>query len=282
MERVPTDMPALPDFEPGWVWLTGAGPGDPGLLTLHALNGLQQADVIVHDALVGDGVLALARAGCEIVYAGKRGGRPSPKQPDISARLVQLARDGRRVLRLKGGDPFIFGRGGEEALALVAAGIPFRVIPGISAGVGGLAHAGIPLTHRETNSAVTFVTGHGATGDVPDGIDWPALAAASPVLVVYMALKHLGTIRGLLLDGGRPADEAVAIVSRASLDAEQVLETTLGACVDDVAASGIEPPAMVVIGEVVRLRAGLDWVGAMAGRVLDADPLGTRAARDAG
>jgi uroporphyrin-III C-methyltransferase len=282
MERVPTDMPSLPDFEPGWVWLTGAGPGDPGLLTLHALNGLRQADVIVHDALVGDGVLALARRGCEIVYAGKRGGRPSPKQPDISARLVQLARDGKRVLRLKGGDPFVFGRGGEEALALVAAGIPFRVIPGISAGVGGLAHAGIPLTHRETNSAVTFVTGHGATGDVPDGIDWPALAAASPVLVVYMALKHLGTIRGLLLDGGRPADEAVAIVSRASLDAERVLETTLGACVDDVAASGIEPPAMVVIGEVVRLRAGLDWVGAMAGRVLDADPLGTRAARDAG
>jgi uroporphyrin-III C-methyltransferase len=282
MERVPTDMPSLPDFEPGWVWLTGAGPGDPGLLTLHALNGLRQADVIVHDALVGDGVLALARRGCEIVYAGKRGGRPSPKQPDISARLVQLARDGKRVLRLKGGDPFVFGRGGEEALALVAAGIPFRVIPGISAGVGGLAHAGIPLTHRETNSAVTFVTGHGATGDVPDGIDWPALAAASPVLVVYMALKHLGTIRGLLLDGGRPADEAVAIVSRASLDAERVLETTLGACVDDVAASGIEPPAMVVIGEVVRLRAGLDWVGAMAGRVLDADPLGKRAARDAG
>ncbi len=282
MERVPTDIPGLPDFEPGWVWLTGAGPGDPGLLTLHALNGFQQADVIVHDALVGDGVLALARAGCEIVYAGKRGGRPSPKQPDISARLVQLAREGKRVLRLKGGDPFVFGRGGEEALALVAAGIPFRVIPGISAGVGGLAHAGIPLTHRETNSAVTFATGHGATGDVPDGIDWPALAAASPVLVVYMALKNLGTIRGLLLDGGRPASEAVAIVSRASLGDEQVLETTLGACVEDVEASGIEPPAMVVIGEVVRLRAGLDWVGAMAGRVLDADPLGTCAARDAG
>ncbi len=282
MERLPEKMPPLPAFEPGWVWLTGAGPGDPGLLTLHALNGLRQADVIVHDALVGDGVLALARPGCEIVYAGKRGGRPSPKQPDISARLVQLAREGKRVLRLKGGDPFVFGRGGEEALALVAAGIPFRVVPGISAGVGGLAHAGIPLTHRETNSAVTFVTGHGATGDVPDGIDWPALAAASPVLVIYMALKHLRTIRGLLLDGGRLESEAVAVVSRASLDGEQVLETTLGTCVDDVASSGIEPPAMVVIGEVVRLRAGLDWVGAMAGRVLDADPLGMRVARDAG
>lgn len=272
----------LPELEPGWVWLTGAGPGDPGLLTLHALNGIRQADVIVHDALVGQETLSLAGPDCEIVYAGKRGGRPSPKQPDISARLVQLARAGKRVLRLKGGDPFIFGRGGEEALALVAAGIPFRVVPGISAGVGGLAHAGIPLTHRETNSAVTFVTGHGATGDIPDGIDWPALAAGSPVLVIYMAIKHLATIRERLMDGGRRADEAVAVVSKASQPDERVLETTLGRCVEDIAETGMEPPAMVVIGEVVRLRAGLDWAGAMAGKILDADPLGTRSARDAG
>ena len=272
----------LPRFEPGWVWLTGAGPGDPGLLTLHALNGLRQADAIVHDALVSDDVLAQAAPGCEIVYAGKRGGKPSPKQPDISARLVQLARDGRKVLRLKGGDPFVFGRGGEEALALVAAGIPFRVLPGISAGIGGLAHAGIPLTHRDTNSAVTFVTGHGASGDIPDGIDWTALAAASPVLVVYMALKHLGTIRDLLTAGGRSPAEPVAIVSKATSADERVLETTLGTCLEDAAASGIEPPAMVVIGEVVRLRAGLDWVGAMGGRILDADPLGARDRRAAG
>ena len=272
----------LPELEPGWVWLTGAGPGDPGLLTLHALNGLRQADVIVHDALVAEEVLTLASPGCEIVYAGKRGGKPSAKQPDISARLVQLARAGKRVLRLKGGDPFIFGRGAEEALALVAAGVPFRVVPGISAGIGGLAQAGIPLTHRETNSAVTFLTGHGATGDIPDGIDWHALAAASPVLVIYMALKHLGTIRGHLMAGGRRADEPVAIVSHATLGTQAVLETTLGACVEDAAKSGIEPPAMVVLGEVVRLRSGLDWAGALAGRVLDADPLGTRAERDAG
>ena len=272
----------LPELEPGWVWLTGAGPGDPGLLTLHALNGIRQADVIVHDALVSEQTLSLAGPDCEIIYAGKRGGRPSPKQPDISARLAQLARAGKRVLRLKGGDPFIFGRGGEEALALVAAGIPFCVVPGISAGVGGLAHAGIPLTHRETNSAVTFVTGHGATGDIPDGIDWPALAAGSPVLVIYMAIKHLATIRDRLMDGGRRADEAVAVVSRASQPDERVLETTLGRCVEDIAETGMEPPAMVVIGEVVRLRAGLDWAGAMAGRILDADPLGTRKSRDAG
>lgn len=279
MERLTFDMPEL---EPGWVWLAGAGPGDPGLLTLHALNGLRQADVIVHDALVDDRTLTLAGTDCEIVYAGKRGGKPSPKQQDISARLVKFAREGRRVLRLKGGDPFIFGRGGEEALALVAAGIPFRVIPGISAGVGGLAHAGIPLTHRETNSAVTFVTGHGASGDIPDGLDWPALAAGSPVLVIYMAIKHLGTIRARLIAGGRRPDEPVAVVSRASQPDERVLETTLGACVEDVAAQAMEPPAMVVIGEVVRLRAGLDWAGALGGRILDADPLGTRRTRDAG
>lgn len=279
MERLTFKMPEL---EPGWVWLTGAGPGDPGLLTLHALNGLRQADVIVHDALVDDRTLTLSGPDCEIIYAGKRGGKPSPRQPDISARLVKLARDGKKVLRLKGGDPFIFGRGGEEALALVAAGIPFRVIPGISAGIGGLAHAGIPLTHRETNSAVTFVTGHGASGDLPDGIDWPALATGSPVLVIYMAIKHLGTIRRRLMEGGRFADEPVAVVSRASQPDERVLETTLGMCVEDVAAQKIEPPAIVVIGEVVRLRAGLDWVGALGGRILDADPLGTRRTRDAG
>lgn len=279
MERLTFKMPEL---EPGWVWLTGAGPGDPGLLTLHALNGLRQADVIVHDALVDDRTLTLAGPDCEIIYAGKRGGKPSPRQPDISARLVKLARGGKKVLRLKGGDPFIFGRGGEEALALVAAGIPFRVIPGISAGIGGLAHAGIPLTHRETNSAVTFVTGHGASGDLPDGIDWPALAVGSPVLVIYMAIKHLGTIRRRLMEGGRFADEPVAVVSRASQPDERVLETTLGMCVEDVAAQKIEPPAIVVIGEVVRLRAGLDWVGALGGRILDADPLGTRRTRDAG
>ncbi|MAM68246.1 MAG: uroporphyrinogen-III C-methyltransferase [Rhodospirillaceae bacterium] len=279
MERLPFMLPTL---DPGWVWLTGAGPGDPGLLTLQALTGIQQADLIVHDALVSDETLALAGPNCDIVYAGKRGGKPSPKQPDISARLVAFARAGKRVVRLKGGDPFVFGRGGEEALALVAAGIPFRVVPGISAGIGGLAHAGIPLTHRETNSVVTFITGHGASGDVPDSVDWAALASGSPVLVIYMALKHLGTIRDRLTDGGRRVDEPVAIVSKVTLDEEAVLESTLGRCVEDLAASEIEPPAMVVIGDVVRLRAGLDWVGALGGRVLEADPLGTRTERDAG
>src|SRR3546814_492831 len=165
------DSLSLPTFEAGSVWLVGAGPGDPGLLTLHAVNGLKQADAVVYDALVSASVLDLARPDCERIYAGKRGGKPSPLQADISQRLVRLAKAGKRVLRLKGGDPFVFGRGGEEALALVAAGVPFRIIPGVSAGIGGLAYAGIPVTHRDTNSAVTFVTGHGVGGAVPDGID---------------------------------------------------------------------------------------------------------------
>src|SRR3954451_10550833 len=145
------ELPELPAFEPGWVWLVGAGPGDPGLLSLLALHALRHADHVVYDALVDERVLRLARAGAALEYAGKRGGKPSPRQPDISGRLVKLAREGRRVLRLKGGDPFVFGRGGEEALALVAAGVPFRVVPGISAGVGGLAYAGIAAAHGDAN-----------------------------------------------------------------------------------------------------------------------------------
>ncbi len=279
MDALPLD---LPDLEPGWVWLTGAGPGDAGLLTLLALHGLRQADVVVYDALVGDDVLRLARPGCRLEYAGKRGGSPSPKQTDISHRLVQLAGEGKRVLRLKGGDPFVFGRGGEEALALVEAGVPFRIVPGISSGIGGLAYAGIPVTHRAIAGAVTFVTGHDVTGQVPERLDWDAIARGSPVIVLYMALKHLGRIAARLQAGGRPGAEPVAIVSKAATAAQRVLVTTLGTCAADAAAKGIEPPCLVVIGEVVRLRAGLDWLGALTGRVLDADPLGTRHDQEAG
>jgi uroporphyrin-III C-methyltransferase len=267
----------LPTLEPGWVWLTGAGPGDPGLLSLLALHGLRQADAVVYDALVDRRILDLARRGAVLEFAGKRGGKPSARQRDISLRLVDLARDGKRVLRLKGGDPFIFGRGGEEALALVEAGIPFRIVPGISAGIGGLAYAGIPVTHRDVNSAVAFVTGHDSSGLVPDEIDWDSLAKGAPVLVLYMALKHIEPITRRLLAAGRRADEPVAVVSKATTADQVVLETTLGEAQAAVAASGIEPPAMVVVGEVVRLRAALDWLGALAGRKLQANPLGRRA-----
>lgn len=275
-------LPDIPDLEPGWVWLVGAGPGDPGLLTLTAHHALGQADAVVYDALVGEGVLALARDGAELEFAGKRGGRPSPKQADISRRLVQLARDGQRVLRLKGGDPFVFGRGGEEALALVEAGVPFRIVPGISAGIGGLAYAGIPVTHRDTNSAVTFLTGHNLTGQIPDDLDWPSIARGSPVIVIYMALKHLAHIAERLLAAGRAPDEPVAIVSKASTDAQRVLETSLSRCHDEAMADGIEPPCLVVVGRVVELRKGLDWLGALAGRKLDPDPLNRKRGRAAG
>jgi uroporphyrin-III C-methyltransferase len=250
----------FPDFAPGSVWLVGAGPGDPGLLSLLALHALRHADAVVYDALVDPRILTLARADAVQDYAGKRGGKPSPQQPDISDRLVRLARAGKRVLRLKGGDPFVFGRGGEEALALVAAGIPFRIVPGITAGIGGLAYAGIPATHRDINSAVAFVTGHASDGAVPDGIDWSALARAAPVIVLYMALKHLDGIAGRLLAAGRGADEPVAIISKATTPAQRVLETVLGRAAEDATRAAIEPPAIVVIGEAVRLRARLDWL----------------------
>lgn len=278
--ETPIDMAfaKLPEFEPGWVWLVGAGPGDPGLLTLHAMNGLRQADVIVYDALVDESVLSLARVDCSLEYAGKRGGRPSPKQRDISLRLVDLARKGLRVLRLKGGDPFVFGRGGEEALTLVDADIPFRIIPGISAGIGGLAYAGIPVTHRDVNQCVTFLTGHDQTGQSPQQINWTALAQSSPVIVMYMAIKHISTIRDNLIAGGRAPDEPVAIVTNATLPDMQVVETTLAEAETAIQQNHLRPPALVVIGGVVNLRQSLDWLGAMTNRVLESDPLGTRSA----
>ena len=273
MDHLLRDLPAL---DPGSVWLAGAGPGDPGLLSVLALHGLNQADVIIYDALVDKRILGLARPGARLEYAGKRGGKPSARQRDISLRLIELAREGRRVLRLKGGDPFVFGRGGEEALALVAAGIPFRIVPGISAGIGGLAYAGIPVTHRDVNSAVAFITGHDSSGVVPDSVDWESLSRGAPVLVIYMALKHIEPIVERLLAAGRAVSEPVAVIAKATTAEQQVLESTLGKVAADIAASGIEPPAMVVVGEVVRLRGGLDWLGALAGKRLIAEPLGQK------
>jgi uroporphyrin-III C-methyltransferase len=223
-------------------------------LTLHALSALRQADAILYDALVDPRVLDWAGPGATVEYAGKRGGRPSPKQRDISLRMIELARLGRRVLRLKGGDPFVFGRGGEEVLALVEAGIPFRIVPGITAGIGGLAAAGIPITYRDANQAVTFLTGHDQTGHVPDQIDWASIAKGSPVLVLYMGARHIAQIAEKLTAAGRSPAEPVAVVSRATLPDQMVLETTLGAVAQAVADAAPPPPTIVCIGPVVALR----------------------------
>ncbi len=263
----------LPVFEPGSVWLVGAGPGDVGLLTLLAHHALEKADILIYDALVGPDILDLTGPDCILEYAGKRGGKPSAKQQDISKRLVALAKEGKKVLRLKGGDPFIFGRGGEEALALVANDVPFRVVPGISSGVGGLAYAGIPITHRETNSSVTFVTGHDASGQVPENVNWQAVAQGSAVLVLFMAMKHIARISENLIRYGRPADEPVAIVVQATTDQQQVVETTLQNAAEDIRKSGIRPPALIVIGEVVNLRQHLDWYEALQGKALIKPPV---------
>jgi uroporphyrin-III C-methyltransferase len=251
----------LPAMAPGSVWLVGAGPGDPGLLSVLALHALEQSDAVVYDALVDPRILALARPGAMLENAGKRGGRPSPRQPDISARLVALARGKKRVLRLKGGDPCVFGRGGEEALALAAAGIPFRIVPGITAAIGGLAYAGIPLTHRGINSAVTLITGHNSDGAVPgeegSAPNWAAIARGSPVIVLYMALTHLGDIARRLIAAGRAPGEAVAIVSKATTAAQQVIITSLAEAAS--AAAQVESPAIIAIGEVARLHETLAW-----------------------
>ena len=268
----PGDWPVL---EPGWVWLCGAGPGDPGLLTLHALNALGQADVIVYDALVDPGILDWAAPGAERIYAGKRGGKPSAVQRDISLHLVDLARAGRRVLRLKGGDPFVFGRGGEEAQTLVQHGVNIRIIPGISAGIGGLAYSGIPVTHRDINQTVAFVTGHDQSGQTPQSVDWQALARGAQVIVIYMGVKHIGRISAALIAGGRRAEEPVAVVTDATTPRQQVLETTLARVEADLAASTLEPPAIICIGRAVLMRQVLDWRGMAAGAApRNLDPLG--------
>lgn len=245
----------LPAFEPGCVWLAGAGPGDPGLLTLLATAALVEADVILHDALISDEILALARPDAALENVGKRAGRPSPKQEEINARLIELAHAGRRVLRLKGGDPFVFGRGGEECLALAGAGVAFRVVPGVSAGVGGLAYAGIPVTHRGLATSMTFVTGSDKTGALPAEIDWPALGRAPGSLVFFMALGALEAISQRLIAAGKSPTTPVAVISSASTPDQKVIETTLARAARDARRLGARRPAIIAVGEVVQLRA---------------------------
>ncbi|NHQ75343.1 uroporphyrinogen-III C-methyltransferase [Roseovarius gahaiensis] len=273
-DSLPLPQGQWPTLEPGWVWLCGAGPGDPGLLTLHAVNALRQADVVIYDALVQEAILDWAPQ-AEHIYAGKRGGKPSAKQRDISLRLVDLARAGKRVLRLKGGDPFVFGRGGEEAQTLVQHNVPVRIIPGISAGIGGLAYAGIPVTHRDVNQSVTFVTGHDQSGQTPSSLDWQSIAKGSQVIVIYMGMKHVERIASELIKAGRPGDEPCAVVCAATTDKQLVLETTLATMPQDIANSQLEPPAILCVGRSVLMRQVLDWQAMTQGHApRNLDPLG--------
>ncbi|GAC1345960.1 MAG: uroporphyrinogen-III C-methyltransferase [Acetobacteraceae bacterium] len=253
LDAVMRDLPVLP---PGHVWLAGAGPGDPGMLTMHALSALGQTDALVHDALVDPRVLDLAQPGAERIFAGKRGGKPSEDQADITARLVTLARAGRRVLRLKGGDPFVFGRGGEEALALAAQGIPFRIIPGITAGLGALTSALIPATLRGTNQAVLLVTGHGA--ELPGKtLDWAALARLDQPIVLYMAITHIEAIAAALIGGGLAPETPAAAIANATLPGERVLVSTVRHLAADLVRHAMQPPTIIVIGRNVAARGRL-------------------------
>jgi uroporphyrin-III C-methyltransferase len=254
-----TSRLVAPEFVAGTVWLVGAGPGDPGLLTLHAAYALAHADVVLHDALVSPEILTLAPS-ARLEAVGKRAGRVRTPQLRINQRMIRLARDGHRVVRLKGGDPLVFGRGAEEALALAAACVPFRIVPGISAGIGGTAAAGIPTTHRGLAHSVAFITGHDADGDARDSRYWKALAHGADVLVLYMALRQIPVIASRLRAAGRAADEPVAFITEATTPRQGVLITTLAEAVQ--AASAIPPglPTLIVIGPVVALRALLaDW-----------------------
>jgi uroporphyrin-III C-methyltransferase len=235
------------------VALVGAGPGDPELLTVRAARLLAAADVVVHDALVGDGVLALVAPHAELIDVGKRPGRPVP-QETISALLVHLGREGRRVVRLKGGDPFVFGRGGEEALALQAAGVPFEVVPGITSAVAVPAAAGVPVTHRGVAAAVTVVTGHRRAGE-PD-VDWRALARVGGTIVVLMGVAQRAAIASELIAGDLDAATPVAAVHRGTTDAQDVLRCRL----DELAGADVRSPAVIVIGPV----AALDLSGVMS------------------
>jgi uroporphyrin-III C-methyltransferase len=244
------DRHSVQTFEPGHVWLTGAGPGDPGLLTLDALSGLKQADVIVHDALVDPRILRLAGPKARLVFAGKRGGKPSISQSDITQGLIEFARAGERVLRLKGGDPFVFGRGGEEAMALAAANVPFRIVPGITAGLAAMAASYIPATLRGVNRALIFAAGH----DSDDDFDWAPLVRTGQPIVLYMGLLKLSHIAAAMIHSGLAPHTPAAVIASATMPEQQMLISRVDQVAAEASERGIEPPAIVVIGDIVGVR----------------------------
>jgi uroporphyrinogen III methyltransferase/synthase len=248
----------------GRVYLVGAGPGDPGLLTARALELIAAAEVILYDRLIPASALDGARADAELLFVGKEGGGPSVPQEQTEALMIERAAAGRMVVRLKGGDPFVFGRGGEEALALRAAGIEFEIVPGVTAGVAASAYAGIPVTHRGLAGSVALVTGHSRQdGGRPDGedtaIDWAALAAFPGTLVLYMGVRRLPEIAAALIAAGRPSSEPVAVVESGTLPSQRTVTGTLETIVEAVRAAEVRPPSIVIVGAVAALADELAW-----------------------
>ncbi|HEX6735534.1 MAG TPA: uroporphyrinogen-III C-methyltransferase [Azonexus sp.] len=244
-------------LEKGKVWLVGAGPGDPELLTVKAARLIAGADALVYDHLVGEGIVDLARPDARRIYAGKEASRHTLPQESINNLLVDLAREGLSVVRLKGGDPFIFGRGGEELETLVASGVPFEVVPGVTAAAGCGAYSGFPLTHRDHAQAVTFVTGHLKDGTV--NLDWPALARPCHTVVFYMGIGAAAEICRQMINHGLPSLTPAAVVRNGTQADQQTLLATLGTLPQRIEETGIKPPALIVVGSVVRLHEKLSW-----------------------
>jgi len=247
---------------PGKVWLVGAGPGDPGLLTLKGARALAQCDVLVYDYLASAAIVALARPGCERIYVGKKAGEHTLSQDEITALIVELGRGGKKVVRLKGGDVFVFARGGEEARALAEAGVPFEIVPGITSAIAAPAYAGIPVTHRAHNTAFTVVTGHEDPAKGASSLDFAKLANRKATTIFLMAMGNLAAIVAELQRHGLEDDTPVAIVHEGTKPAQEVLVATIGTVIGEVARSGITAPAVVVVGDVVREREHIRWFDA--------------------
>ncbi len=244
---------------PGKVWLVGAGPGDPGLITVRGRDVLQLADVVLHDALSHPALLDICPPNVELRDVGKRGGTQSPSQDWITSQLIELAQAGRKVVRLKGGDPLLFARGAEEALALSRAGIPFEIVPGVSSPVAAAAYAGIPMTHRDLSSSVTFITGSDREGKTWSPAAWQRLATATETICVLMGMQRIDAITRAIIDGGRSPSTPAAVVMWAARPAQRVVSAPLGEIAEVSRRAGLSNPALIVVGDVVGLRSELQW-----------------------